>query len=80
MALFELVALVPVVLFSMPIPITIAGWGVREASAAAIWGLAELPAVDGVAISVTYGIIVLISALPGIFFVISSKNNLKANH
>tara|TARA_B100000686_G_scaffold70035_1_gene75877 strand:- start:776 stop:1744 length:969 start_codon:yes stop_codon:yes gene_type:complete len=79
-ALFELVALVPVVLFSMTIPITIAGWGVREASAAAIWGLAELPVVDGVAISVTYGIIVLISALPGIFFVISSKNNLKANH
>ena len=80
MALFEIVAFVPLVLFSMTIPITIAGWGIREASAAAIWGLAELPAADGVAISVTYGVIVLTSTLPGIFFLISSKNNLKANH
>ena len=80
MTMFELIALVPVILFSMTIPITIAGWGIREASAAAIWGLAELPAADGVAISVTYGVVVLISTLPGVFFVISSANNMKANN
>jgi hypothetical protein len=54
----------------MTLPITIAGWGIREASAAAIWGLANLTPADGVAVSVTYGIIVLLSALPGILFVI----------
>ncbi|MEE8439221.1 MAG: lysylphosphatidylglycerol synthase transmembrane domain-containing protein [Micropepsaceae bacterium] len=77
MSFAEVVALVPAILFSMTIPITIAGWGIREASAAAIWGLANLTPADGVAISVTYGIIVLLSALPGVFFVIprSGKGN-----
>ncbi len=70
MSFAEVVAFVPAILFSMTLPITIAGWGVREASAAAIWGLANLTPADGVAISVTYGIIVLLSALPGILFVI----------
>jgi uncharacterized membrane protein YbhN (UPF0104 family) len=70
MSLVEVVALVPAILFSMTIPITIAGWGIREASAAAIWGLANLAPADGVAVSVTYGIIVFLSALPGLFFVI----------
>jgi len=70
MSFAEVVALVPAILFSMTLPITIAGWGIREASAAAIWGLANLTPADGVAISVTYGIIVLLSALPGILFVI----------
>jgi uncharacterized membrane protein YbhN (UPF0104 family) len=70
MSLGEVVALVPAILFSMTIPITIAGWGIREASAAAIWGLANLTPSDGVAVSVTYGIIVFLSALPGLFFVI----------
>lgn len=70
MSLVEVVALVPAILFSMTIPITIAGWGIREASAAAIWGLANLAPADGVAVSVTYGIIVFLSALPGAFFVI----------
>ncbi len=70
MSFAEIVALVPAILFSMTIPITIAGWGIREATAAAIWGLANLTPADGVAISVTYGIIVLLSALPGVFFVI----------
>jgi uncharacterized protein (TIRG00374 family) len=69
MSFSEVVALVPVILLSMTIPITIAGWGIREASAAAIWGLANLTPTDGVAISVTYGIIILLSAMPGIFFV-----------
>jgi uncharacterized membrane protein YbhN (UPF0104 family) len=61
-------ALVPVVLFSMTVPVTVAGWGVREATAGAVWGLAGLTPAVGVAISVTYGVIVLLSALPGVFF------------
>jgi len=69
MSFSEVVAFVPAILLSMTIPITIAGWGIREASAAAIWGLANLTPTNGVAISVTYGIIVLLSAMPGIFFV-----------
>ncbi len=66
----EIITLVPVVLFSMTVPITISGWGVREATAAFVWSLAMLSSADGVAISVTYGLIVFISSLPGIFFLL----------
>ena len=60
-----LAPLVAPVLLTMLIPVTIAGWGVREGAAAVLWGVAGLTAVDGVAISVAYGLLVLLSTLPG---------------
>ena len=53
------------VLFSMVIPVTVAGWGVRELVAASLWGMVGLRAEDGVVVSVAYGLIVLASTLPG---------------
>ena len=61
--LFPLVA---PVLLSMLVPLTLAGWGVREGAAALVWAGAGLPASEGVAISVAYGLIVLVSTLPGL--------------
>lgn len=64
-----LVAVLPLVapvLMTMLIPVSIGGWGLREAAAAALWSLSGLTAEDGAAISVTYGLIVLVSAAPGI--------------
>lgn len=58
-------ALASVLLLSMVIPFTVAGWGVREGAAAVIWPLAGLPAEQGVALSVAYGVIGLVSSLPG---------------
>jgi len=63
--LWTLLPLVAPVLLSMLVPATVAGWGVREATAAALWGAVGLTAVDGVAISAAYGILVLLSSLPG---------------
>ena len=62
---FVLLPLVSPVLVTMVIPVTIAGWGVREGFAAILWGSVGLAPVDGVAISVAYGILVLLSTLPG---------------
>ena len=53
------------VLLSMVIPVTVAGWGVRELVAASLWGMVGLTAEDGVVVSVAYGLIVLASTLPG---------------
>lgn len=61
----ELWPLVPWVLFAMAIPLSVAGWGVREGAAALIWAAAGLDPAQGVAISVTYGLVVLLSSLPG---------------
>jgi uncharacterized membrane protein YbhN (UPF0104 family) len=62
----ELLPLIPPLLMAMAIPLTIAGWGLREGAAAVIWPLAGLPAQEGVALSVTYGLLILAASLPGL--------------
>ena len=60
-----LVPLVPPLLVTMLIPLSVAGWGVREGAAALLWGAVGLTAAEGVAVSVAYGLLVLVSSLPG---------------
>jgi len=57
--------LVAPVLMTMLIPVTVAGWGLRESAAALLWGAVGLTAADGITISVAYGVIVLVGSLPG---------------
>jgi uncharacterized membrane protein YbhN (UPF0104 family) len=64
--LTSVLPLVAPVLMTMLIPVTVAGWGIREAAAAALWGLTGLTPADGAAISVTYGLLVLVSSAPGL--------------
>ncbi|WP_166259560.1 lysylphosphatidylglycerol synthase transmembrane domain-containing protein [Marinobacter salicampi] len=52
-------------LLAMALPVTVAGWGVREGMAAVLWPLAGLAPEQGVALSVAYGLLVLVSSLPG---------------
>ncbi len=63
--LATLVPLIPIVLLAMLLPISIAGWGVREGVAVVLWVAAGLSAVEGAAISAAYGLLILISSLPG---------------
>jgi uncharacterized membrane protein YbhN (UPF0104 family) len=65
--LSAIVPLVAPVLMTMLVPITVAGWGLREGAAAGLWNLAGLSAAEGAAVSVTYGLLVLISSAPGLF-------------
>lgn len=62
--------LVAPVLQTMLIPVTVAGWGVREAAAAALWAMVGLTPEDGAAISVAYGLLVLASSAPGLYVLI----------
>ena len=57
--------LVPWVLLAMAIPLSIAGWGVREGTAALVWQAAGLDPAQGVAISISYGVVILLASLPG---------------
>jgi uncharacterized membrane protein YbhN (UPF0104 family) len=77
---WTLLPLVTPVLLSMLIPVTVAGWGVREATAAALWGAVGLTVVDGVAISAAYGILVLVSSLPGALMLLSSSRDRRGAH
>ena len=71
MQTLTLLALCSLLLLAMVVPLTVAGWGVREGAAAVLWPLAGLPAEQGVALSVGYGLTVLLSSLPGSLFVFS---------
>ncbi|NNM34814.1 MAG: UPF0104 family protein, partial [Gemmatimonadetes bacterium] len=53
-------------------PISVAGWGLREGAAALLWSAAGLTTAEGVAVSVAYGLIVLLSTLPGLAVLLAS--------
>jgi uncharacterized membrane protein YbhN (UPF0104 family) len=60
------VALVPVILFAMVIPVSIAGWGLREGAAVVILPVAGVAAGDALAASVAFGLTFILSTLPGV--------------
>lgn len=68
-----LVSLCSLLLLAMAIPVTVAGWGVREGAAALLWPMAGLQAEQGVALSVGYGLAVLLSSLPGVLFMFTRR-------
>ena len=65
--------LVPLVLLAMAIPLSLAGWGLREGAAALVWLAAGLDPVHGVAASVAYGVVVLLSSLPGVLILLHAR-------
>ncbi len=75
MPALEVLALAPVLLLAMLVPLSIAGWGVREGAAAGIWMLVGLPAAQGVAISLAYGVLVLLSSLPGVWVAFAKRGH-----
>lgn len=61
----DCLVLVPPVILVTTLPISIAGWGVREGAMVAAFGLVGVPAADAFALSVLFGLAVLASGLPG---------------
>lgn len=61
-------ALVPLILFTMLIPISISGWGLREGAAAALFPVAGATASGGLAASVAFGLVFIAAVLPGLVF------------
>jgi glycosyltransferase 2 family protein len=57
--------LIPVALFAVLVPISVAGWGVREGVLVFLLGLVGIPGSQGLSLSIGYGIITVIAALPG---------------
>ncbi len=69
----QVLALAPVLLLAMLIPFSVAGWGLREGAAAGVWALVGLPPAQGVAVSLAYGVLVLLASLPGIWVALSRR-------
>ena len=63
--LAALFTVVPVVLLSMVIPLSVGGWGIRELAAASLWPVVGLTAEAGIASSIVYGLVSMVSVIPG---------------
>jgi uncharacterized membrane protein YbhN (UPF0104 family) len=61
----QTLALALVVLLGSTVPTSVAGWGPREGAAAWAFTAVGLPASDGLAVSVAYGLAALVATLPG---------------
>ena len=73
LAVLDVLALAPVLLLAMLVPFSVAGWGLREGAAAGVWALVGLPPAQGVAVSLAYGVLVLLASLPGIWVALSRR-------
>ena len=60
------VLLVPLVFLVALLPISFAGWGIREAGAISVFGLIGIAAEEALALSVLFGILMIASSLPGL--------------
>jgi uncharacterized membrane protein YbhN (UPF0104 family) len=63
--LVELLPLLVVSLLAMVVPIGVGGWGPREATAVLAFGAAGHGAEQGLAVAVAFGVLSLLSCLPG---------------
>ncbi len=64
----QLVFIAPTLLALTTLPLSVGGWGVREAASAALFQVAGLDPSAGVAASAAFGAVNLVAALPGVWF------------
>jgi len=70
----QLLAVVPPVMLITMLPISIAGWGLREATMMVAFGYAGLPQADGLTVSLLYGAMIFaIGAAGGVVWILSSE-------
>lgn len=62
---YDCLAIVPLALLAAMIPVTVAGWGLREASFVAAFGVLGISAVDAFSLSVLFGLTIIACSLPG---------------
>lgn len=66
MPVLAVMIVVPLILFTMLIPVSVSGWGLREGAAAALFPVIGATATQGLAASVAFGLMFLLSTLPGV--------------
>jgi glycosyltransferase 2 family protein len=72
---FDCMVLMPPVLLVMTLPISIAGWGVREQAMVAAFALISIPGEGALALSIMFGLVGLVSGLPGGIVWLTSSDN-----
>lgn len=78
MPLTAVFIVVPLILFTMLIPISVSGWGLREGAAAALFPVFGATATEGFAASLAFGLMFLLSAMPGVVVILISPKPVPA--
>ena len=65
--------IVPLIFLISLLPISFAGWGVRELSAIALFNLVGVDVESALATSLMFGFLIVIISLPGLFIFLGSK-------
>jgi uncharacterized membrane protein YbhN (UPF0104 family) len=68
LSVWDCLAIVPSVLLVMVIPISFAGWGLREGAMVVLLGYLGTAADMSLAVSLMYGVVTIVAALPGSLF------------
>lgn len=81
-SLMHCILLVPLVMLVTLIPISIAGWGVRESAMVVAFGLIQVSRSDAIAVSLLFGMTLLVTGLPGgvLWWKTSSHSSPLGNH
>ena len=73
--LLTFVLIVPLVYLVALLPISFAGWGVREAGAIWLFGLVGIPKENSLLLSVAYGSMLILAGLPGFALFLRGKRH-----
>ena len=68
LTLSMVLAIGPVLVLAQVLPISVGGWGVREAAAVALLAMAGVDAASALLVSVMFGILIFLATLPGVLF------------
>ncbi len=71
---FAFFVIIPPVVLLTIIPISLAGWGVRESAMVLLFGLTGISKSAILSVSIMYGFALIISSLPGLYVFLSEKN------
>ena len=66
-SLLTIAVIVPPVILLTLIPVSLAGWGIREGAMIGLFGLIGAAATNVLSMSILYGIILIIASLPGLY-------------
>lgn len=70
--LAQLMVIAPVLLAVTSLPLSVGGWGIREAASVVMFQMTDLDPTAGVATSAAFGAVNLVAALPGIVVLLRS--------
>lgn len=73
-SVWDCLALVPATVLAMLIPISFAGWGLREAAMIVLFGYLGIAADVSLALSIAFGLAMIVASLPGCVFWLKARS------